>query len=370
MQSPNLDNTLNRPSITSLAPTPTPTHKKTHHLKPVSIDLSQPGFKIQMASPHPPTPGQTPKGRNSVFEFAGDYNSAHLPRTLAVLGSGELDENNTSRNRTESFAQEYHKRSKKKFPIFIATCILVNIIFFVYCMYLNEWKFDGSNPLYGPSTANLIAAGAKDVNSILGGQWWRFFIPMFLHAGIIHLFFNMAMLYQVGSDMEGNFGILKTLVIYIVSGVSGTLCSCLFLPNMVGVGASGALYGLLGAGMADWLHNGHTFINRYSYCGCLIMNISVGVAMGLLPLVDNFAHIGGIVCGFFIGCIIMHSSLSGTKDSYNYTIMVMGAIGLVAWFGIGFFYFYSRRSAYEWCGYCKYLSCLNTPYWTCPTTTA
>lgn len=80
--------------------------------------------------------------------------------------------------------------------------------------------------------------GAKDTQKIVDGQVWRLVIPMFLHAGLVHLLLNMAVLLRLGPQMEAEYGVGKFIALYFLSGISGNIWSAVFLPDVLGVGAS------------------------------------------------------------------------------------------------------------------------------------
>lgn len=157
------------------------------------------------------------------------------------------------------------------------------------------------------------------------------------------------MFVRISRDLEGSFGTRRIALIYIVSGVSGTLASCLFLPTWIGVGSSGALYGLIGAAMADWVHNKDLYANKYCYCLSLVFSAALGLAMGLLPTVDNFANLGGLLAGFLLGLVILPSKVA--VGEYQITgcgifVIVIGAFGLIAWFGVGFYDLYYHNGIF------------------------
>jgi len=111
------------------------------------------------------------------------------------------------------------------------------------------------NPTFGPKPEILLQMGAKRSDLILAGEYWRLFAPIILHAGILHLVFNMLGLWNIGIPMEREFGSWKIAAIYIASGLFGVLMSCLFAPKLTSVGASGAIFGLFGAAWADLIQN-------------------------------------------------------------------------------------------------------------------
>jgi membrane associated rhomboid family serine protease len=112
---------------------------------------------------------------------------------------------------------------------------------------VNGWKIESLqvNPLGGPGVDVLLQLGAKRTDLIVvEGEWYRLFTPIFLHSGVIHLLFNMVGLWNVGVATEREFGWIKTGIIFFVSGFFGVVMSAIFVPLAVGVGASGAIFGL------------------------------------------------------------------------------------------------------------------------------
>ena len=88
-----------------------------------------------------------------------------------------------------------------------------------------------------------------------GGEWWRLLMCNWLHSGVLHLGLNMGGLYSLGVPLERVFGFWRTASLYLLSGIFGTIMSAIFLPGVVSVGASGAVFGLFGAYWADIVLN-------------------------------------------------------------------------------------------------------------------
>merc|ERR1719321_2665093 len=104
------------------------------------------------------------------------------------------------------------------------------------------------NPTFGPSSYVLLELGAKRRDLIVeSGDWWRLFSSMFLHAGCLHFGFNMIGMYNVGVPLEREFGWVCVAPLYLFSGLFASLFSTIFVPETIGVGASGAIFGLFGA---------------------------------------------------------------------------------------------------------------------------
>ncbi len=144
----------------------------------------------------------------------------------------------------------------------------------------------------------VLEFGAKDNVSILAGQVWRLVTPVFLHAGLVHLGVNMYSLFALGPPVERFFGAPRMLALYLLSGISGVIFSLAFNPYP-SVGASGAIFGLLGAlAMFLYLHRGlfgpagGMQLRQLIIVGAL--NLLVGART---PGIDLWGHVGGLVAG-------------------------------------------------------------------------
>lgn len=149
----------------------------------------------------------------------------------------------------------------------------------------------------------LINAGAKYTPAILAGQYWRLVTPIFLHANILHVGLNMLNFLLLGLIIEHIFGHLRFLLIYLLTGIISTLASFVFAPQEVSVGASGAVFGLVGAYSAFILAHRQAFpYHGITALGWLILVIGINLGLGfVIPGVDNFAHVGGLLSGCLLG---------------------------------------------------------------------
>ena len=159
----------------------------------------------------------------------------------------------------------------------------------------------------------------------------RLVSSVFLHAGILHLLCNMYSLYIIGPQLESFFGKTKFIIIYIVSGIVGNLLSLAFLQdNVVSVGASGAIFGLLGA----LLYFGYHYrvylsgVIKSQIIPLIILNLGIGfVASGI----NNFAHIGGLIGGVLISMAVGVKYKSNKFDIVNGIIMSLIFIGFLVY---------------------------------------
>jgi len=148
---------------------------------------------------------------------------------------------------------------------------------------------------------NLIF-GAKFNPLIMNGEYWRLITPMFLHGGIVHLFFNSYSLYVIGPAVEDLFGSVKFAVIYFIAGIIGNVASFAFSTHM-SVGASGAIFGLFGA--LVYLIRKDRRIFKTSFGTSIVVTIVYNLIYGFMnERIDNFAHIGGLVGGFATATVV------------------------------------------------------------------
>jgi membrane associated rhomboid family serine protease len=129
---------------------------------------------------------------------------------------------------------------------------------------------------------------------------------MWLHAGLIHLASNMYGLYQAGFPGEKAHGWWKILFIYMISGVMGNVISSIFLPTNITVGASGAVFGLFGAMWGDFIQNcglykGARCAQLISLLFMTVINLGFGA---VVPMIDNFAHLGGFLAGLLASLML------------------------------------------------------------------
>ncbi|KAL6565193.1 Retinoblastoma-like protein 1 [Orobanche minor] len=106
-------------------------------------------------------------------------------------------------------------------------------------------------------------------------------------------------------------------LLYIVSGIGGSLLSSLFVRNTISVGASGALFGLLGAILSELLVNWTIYENKLESLLSLLLIIMINMAVGILPHVDNFAHLGGFITGFLLGFVLLIRPQFGWVNKRN-----------------------------------------------------
>jgi len=196
----------------------------------------------------------------------------------------------------------------------------------------------------GPGAQDLIKAGALVqatggtalhlVGGIVGGEWWRLLSSMFLHAGLIHLGLNAYVLWIFGVEIERQIGRLVMLAVFLVTGVFAGATSFAFAPRLtIGVGASGAIFGLVGAFIAyNYLRRQHVMAQARlrGALTMLLINLVIGFS---IPGIDWRAHVGGLVAGLVAGFAVDPSrpdALRRTFATVGLIAVLVGAVALVA----------------------------------------
>jgi rhomboid protease GluP len=182
----------------------------------------------------------------------------------------------------------------------------------------------------------VLALGALVPALVAEGEAWRLLTSVFLHSGFAHLAMNMISLYFLGSFAEVSFGRGRFLALYFISGIAGGLAYLYFGAfNSPAVGASGAIFGLLGGVFGFAMRRG-TFSLRNPVINQLLVLTAINLFLGAtIPNVSNTAHIGGLVGGFVFGYLMaptVHSQKRLTAATPTLLAFGLEALLLGVWF--------------------------------------
>jgi membrane associated rhomboid family serine protease/Tfp pilus assembly protein PilF len=214
------------------------------------------------------------------------------------------------------------------FPV-TAGLVAINVLVYIGCA-AEALKTGVGSPV-NFNALMLLRWGADFGPLTFDHQFWRIFTSMFVHGGLIHVGANMWCFWDFGRIAERIFGRYRFLVLYVLTGIASSVASLAVHPNTISVGASGAIFGVVGAlvfpfyrkrvvlpppVMKGMLRSLMTFI---------VINLLIGSAV---PVIDNAAHVGGLLAGLLLGAIVTHYATSA--DEFNAIFPKLAAIGLIA----------------------------------------
>jgi rhomboid protease GluP len=280
-----------------------------------------------------------PQRRNGAFQTFLIH-SGNIDRSLQQLtetikapidlslddGSDPFFEAERLKRRIFQEVREQQERERRLFeygkPVFTYIFIVLQVAVFL----LMEWSGGSTNPEV------LIRYGAKFNPLIWEGEWWRFFTPIFLHIGFLHLLMNTFALYYLGMMVERLYGSWRFFCIYMIAGFFGTLGSFLFTSSL-SAGASGAIFGLFGALLYFGTVYRHLFFETIgtNIISLIIINLLFGI---VVPGIDNAGHIGGLIGGFLAAGIVHlpnHVAWKRQARSLFVTVSIV-ALGLLLGF--------------------------------------
>ena len=198
-------------------------------------------------------------------------------------------------------------------PIVTQTLIAINVAVFVLELALGgqlngtgNWIYQ-HGVLFGPAVAD--------------GDWWRLFTAAFLHYGLLHLGMNMLVLWFIGPPLEDYFGHWRYLLVYAVSGLAGSAGALIWSPDALTVGASGAIWGIMGAALV--LEARRIYVFGGQAMGLVVFNLLITF---LIPGVSIGGHVGGLVGGGL--CALAFSSFRRSPALATLSMAAVGAVSV------------------------------------------
>ncbi|CAE8588929.1 unnamed protein product [Polarella glacialis] len=235
------------------------------------------------------------------------------------------------------------------FRFLASWCWILSIVQVVWLVLVLLWyggfAEEGAD---GPDVDALDAMGAKNAARILyQDEWWRLVTAMLCHAGLQHLIGNLLIQLRLGMVLETLWGPTLWISIYVLTGAFGTICSCVFLPDNLSVGSSGALCGLMGAWVpyicATWnqtlpkdikLRNGQLILATTS--------VVLLIPISFMPLTDFAAHMGGLVFGMTLSMAIFAGKLQ--TRSWRIATRAVGVSSSAALLGVSLWWLLERTA--------------------------
>jgi membrane associated rhomboid family serine protease len=170
----------------------------------------------------------------------------------------------------------------------------------------------------------LVSTAVDSSGQVVGvseGEWWRLITATFLHYGPLHLGMNMLVLWFIGPPLEEYFGHWRYLLVYLVSGLAGSAGALLWSPNALTVGASGAIWGIMGAALLlearrIWVFGGQAM-------GLVVFNLAITF---LIPGISIGGHIGGLIGGGL--CALAFSSFRRMPAIATLSMVAVGVLSV------------------------------------------
>lgn len=223
---------------------------------------------------------------------------------LFVKITNDINEHNIRDN------EKVEKVFKPKYPMITYILIILNVALYFFPLIFNKQAY-------------FLSKFCVYADYIRAGEYYRLFTGAFLHGNILHLLCNMYALYILGSQLESFIGKAKYLCVYLFSAICASLMSMIFLENGISIGASGAIFGVMGAIVYFGYHYRVYLGNvvRTSLIPVIVLNLILGFSM---KGIDNWAHIGGLIGGFLITIGLGVKYKSSTFEKINgYIISVI-----------------------------------------------
>lgn len=208
-------------------------------------------------------------------------------------------------------------------PIVVATCIAL----YVLSLLIDPQAIMHPQGLFGilaPSSQSLFKLGMTGAVPVNNGRWWTLITAIYLHGGLLHIFFNVMWIRQLGPAVEEFFGISRSFIIFTLSGVLGFVFST-YAGHAYTLGASGSIFGLLGALIYYGRKRGGTFGSAiYRQLGQWAIVLFI---FGLLfPIVDNYAHAGGFIGGYLGANVLGFIEIK--RENRSHQMVALGLMGL------------------------------------------
>lgn len=208
-------------------------------------------------------------------------------------------------------------------PLLSAVCVTV---FIISLLVDAKGIRVGGLDIIGPSIPSLFRLGATGTFAINEGKWWSVITAIYLHGGLLHIFFNVYWIRQLGPPLEEFYGISRSFIIFTVAGILGFMVSN-FMGIPLTIGASGSNFGLLGALIYYGKKRGGTFgLAIYRQVGqWAVVLFIIGF---ILPGVNNYAHAGGFAGGVAAAAILGFAEIK--QENRRHHLLALSAIGLTA----------------------------------------
>lgn len=226
-----------------------------------------------------------------------------------------------------------------------------------YCEFVNGYFHEEATLCSQVDCLDDICGLLNFVNTDYPDQFYRLWLSIFMHAGIFHCILTIIMQMTILRDLEKLAGWFRISIIYIFSGIGGNLTSAIFIPFRAEVGPAGAQFGLLACLIVEVLQSWQMLKSPFKAIGKLLGIIGFLFVLGLLPWIDNFAHLGGFICGILLSFIFLPYICFGEFDKRRKRIQIfVCSILLLAYYVLAIVLFYI--TPIRDCSWCQYFNCI------------
>ena len=226
-------------------------------------------------------------------------------------------------NVTNDINKKTEKENRLFAKVFSPKKIIITKIIIILCFIMYLLSVIKSGNLLIFDQYSLASLGANNLILVQNGQIWRLLTAAFLHGGLIHFIVNMYSLFIIGTQVETFIGKWKFLFVYIISAITGCMLSLVFSnATVISVGASGALFGLMGALLYFGYHY-RLYLSgaiKNQIIPIILLNLIIGFTVSRI---DNVAHIGGLIGGYLAAMAIGIENKSEKRDIINGWIVLI-----------------------------------------------
>lgn len=201
--------------------------------------------------------------------------------------------------------------------------IIINVLVFVIMI------LSGVS-IMSPTTENVLVWGGNFRSFVLQGEWWRLITCCFIHIGIIHIFFNMWVLHDIGSFLERMIGSWRFGFAYLISGLAGSLNSIVWHYATPSAGASGAIFGMVGLLLALLTTNLLEKEFRNAMLKSVLFMVVFNLLIGTSAMIDNAGHIGGLIAGLICGYLFVWHYKNPKNKFINALTFILPSVMIIA----------------------------------------
>ncbi|MCF0114020.1 MAG: rhomboid family intramembrane serine protease [Erysipelotrichaceae bacterium] len=258
-----------------------------------------------------------------VGKISGTDVERFYPSLKFQLKEVEDIEKEAQRLNNELKVEDMHRSSKsnklddlKRKPIITYTVMAICMVIYLLSLWVN------SDIQHESNTAVILLGYYKTF--VLAGDWWRIFTGGFVHVGFLHLFTNVYSLFLMGRALEGMYGKSKYALLLFGSILCGNLFVFVLEGNIVAIGLSGGLYGLMASTLIFAFNSGS--IKDPVFRVAISRTLMINLMINFLPNVGVFAHLGGFVFGALVSFLITNNVK--WKEMQRNTMIALGILGV------------------------------------------